>query len=157
MYIVCLCLKFPIPQLLLPFDLQFWNWYETLGGWVHLALDRYFSSMRAGYTWTWKKSSFYLWPCPCGKWLWNNYYKITTHCTTFYDTFQMPVVTSTARTVGYIETILKSNEIKSNQLYAVSRTQQDRQREPSVKTLRSPLSAEFWRHCVLNGRTQRRA
>ena len=29
--------------------------------------------------------------------------------------------------------------------------------QPSVKTLRSPLSAEFWRHCVLSGRTQRRA
>ena len=27
----------------------------------------------------------------------------------------------------------------------------------SVKTLRSPLSAEFRRHCVLSGRTQRRA
>ena len=26
-------------------------------------------------------------------------------------------------------------------------TQQGRQREPSVKTLRSPLSADFWRHC----------
>ena len=44
-----------------------------------------------------------------------------------------------------------------NQLHAVSRTQQSRQREPSVKTLRSPLSAEFWRHCVLTGGTQRRA
>ena len=30
-----------------------------------------------------------------------------------------------------------------NQLHAVSRTQQGRQREPSVKTLRSPLSTEF--------------
>ena len=39
------------------------------------------------------------------------------------------------------------------QLHAVSRTQQGRQREPSVKTLRSPLSAEFWRHYVLSGRT----
>ena len=29
--------------------------------------------------------------------------------------------------------------------------------EPSVKTHRSPLSAEFWRHCVLSGGTQRRA
>ena len=28
--------------------------------------------------------------------------------------------------------------------------------EPSVKTLRSPFSAEFWRHCVLSGRTQNR-
>ena len=46
---------------------------------------------------------------------------------------------------------------KSNQIHAVSRTQQGRQREPSVKTLRSPLSAEFWRHCVLSGRTQRHA
>ena len=32
---------------------------------------------------------------------------------------------------------------KLNQLHAVSRTQQGRQREPSVKTLRSPLSPEF--------------
>ena len=45
---------------------------------------------------------------------------------------------------------------KSNQLHAVSRTVQGRQGEPSVKTLRFPLSAEFWKHCVLNGRTQRR-
>ena len=44
-----------------------------------------------------------------------------------------------------------------NQLHAVSRTVIGRQREPSVETLRSPLSAEFWRHCVLSGRTQRRA
>ena len=36
------------------------------------------------------------------------------------------------------------------------RTQQGRQREPSIKTLRSPFSAEFWRHCVLSGGTQRR-
>ena len=43
------------------------------------------------------------------------------------------------------------------QLHAASRTQQGRQRESSGKTLRSPLSAEFWRHCVLTGRTQRRA
>ena len=41
--------------------------------------------------------------------------------------------------------------------HAVSRTLQDRQREPSVKPLRTPLSAEFWKHCVLSGRTQRRA
>ena len=45
-----------------------------------------------------------------------------------------------------------------NQLHAVSRTQQGTQREPSVNTLRSPLSAQFWiLHCVLNGRIQRRA
>ena len=30
-----------------------------------------------------------------------------------------------------------------NQLHAVSRTQEGRQREPNVKTLRSPLSAQF--------------
>ena len=54
----------------------------------------------------------------------------------------------------YINRLLKS---KSNQLYTVSRTQQGRQREPSVKTFRSPLSAELWRRCVLSGRTQRRA
>ena len=30
------------------------------------------------------------------------------------------------------------------------------QRDPSVKTLHSPLSPEFWRHCVLSGGTQRR-
>ena len=44
-----------------------------------------------------------------------------------------------------------------NQLHAVSRTQQGRQREPSVKPLRSTLSAEFWRHWMLSGGTQRRA
>ena len=43
----------------------------------------------------------------------------------------------------------------NNQLHAVSRTQQGRQRKPSVKTLCSPLSAKFWRHCVLRGRTER--
>ena len=52
--------------------------------------------------------------------------------------------------------MLKLNQ-KLNQLHAVSRTQQGRQRELSIKTLSSPLSAEFWRHCVLRGRTQRRA
>ena len=41
-----------------------------------------------------------------------------------------------------------------NQLHAVSPTQQGKQREPSI----SPLSAaEFWRDCMLSGRTQRRA
>ena len=43
------------------------------------------------------------------------------------------------------------------QLHAVFRTQQSRQREPSVRTLRSPLFAEFWRLCLLRGGTQRRA
>ena len=42
-----------------------------------------------------------------------------------------------------------------NQFHAVSRTQQGRQREPTVKILRSSLSVEFWRHCLLSGRTQR--
>ena len=36
---------------------------------------------------------------------------------------------------------ITSNKKKQNQLFAVSRTLQDRQ-EPSVKTLRSPFSAE---------------
>ena len=40
-----------------------------------------------------------------------------------------------------------------NQLHAVSRTEQGRQRKPSVKTLNSPLSAELRTHCVLDGRT----
>ena len=35
-------------------------------------------------------------------------------------------------------------------------SRQRRQREPSVKTLCFPLSAEFWRHCILSGGTQRR-
>ena len=47
--------------------------------------------------------------------------------------------------------------IKSNQRHAVSSTQQGRKMEPSVKTLPSPLSAGFWRHCVLSDITQRRA
>ena len=40
----------------------------------------------------------------------------------------------------------KSNKSKLNQLHAISRTQQCRQREPCVKTHRSPLSTEFWRY-----------
>ena len=44
-----------------------------------------------------------------------------------------------------------------NQLHAVSCTQQNRQKKPSVQTVRSSLSAEFRRHCVLSGGTQRRA
>ena len=43
-----------------------------------------------------------------------------------------------------------------NQLHAVSRTQQGRQSKPRGKALRSALSAQFWRHCVLSGGTQRR-
>ena len=43
---------------------------------------------------------------------------------------------------------------KINLLHVVSRTLQGRHREPSVKIIRSPLSAEFWRHCVLSGITQ---
>lgn len=35
-------------------------------------------------------------------------------------------------------------------LYAVSCTQMDKQREPSAKTLCSPFSAEYWRHCLLS-------
>ena len=46
--------------------------------------------------------------------------------------------------------------IKLNHLYAVSRTQQGRQTEASVKTLHSPLSDEIWRHCVFSVGTQRR-
>ena len=48
---------------------------------------------------------------------------------------------------------------KSNQLHAVPRTQQGRQRELSVKNIRLSIFAEFWhawRHCVLSGETQRR-
>ena len=51
----------------------------------------------------------------------------------------------------------KIHKSKLNQVHAVSRTQKGRQKEPSFKALRSPLSAEFWRHCELTGRTQRRA
>ena len=47
-------------------------------------------------------------------------------------------------------------KIKLNQLHAAFRTQQGRQRELNVNTHRSPLSAKFWRHCVLSGGTQRR-
>ena len=47
----------------------------------------------------------------------------------------------TYKTIRKYYSIIK-NLIKKNQLHAVSRTQQGRQREPSVKTLRSPLSAE---------------
>ena len=55
---------------------------------------------------------------------------------------------------------LQKNIIVSASLslfFGVSRTQQDWQIEPCVKALLSPFSAEFLRHCVLNGGTQRRA
>ena len=38
-----------------------------------------------------------------------------------------------------------------NQLHTVSCTQECMQREPSVKTFRSPFPAVFRRHCVLSG------
>ena len=40
--------------------------------------------------------------------------------------------------------------------YAVSRTQQGKQKEPNVKTLGSTLFDKFYRHCELKGGTQRR-
>ena len=43
---------------------------------------------------------------------------------------------------------------KLKHLHAVSRSQQCRQKEPSVKTFCSSFSAEFWRHCVLSSGTQ---
>ena len=46
------------------------------------------------------------------------------------------------------------------QLHAVYHTKQGRQREHSVKTLRSPLFEslpEFGKYCVLSGGTQRRS
>ena len=46
--------------------------------------------------------------------------------------------------------------VKKNQLHAVFRTTGYRG-NPCVKTLRSPLSAEFRRHCVLSEGTQHRA
>ena len=60
------------------------------------------------------------------------------------------------RTVG-VRIRFPFNEINFYQFHAVSHIQQGRQREPSIKTLRSPLSAEFQRHCVLSSRIQRRA
>ena len=45
---------------------------------------------------------------------------------------------------------------KTNQLHAVSRTQQGRQRKPSTRTLRASVYAKFQGHCVLSGGTQRR-
>ena len=48
---------------------------------------------------------------------------------------------------------LKLNQISFTLYPAHSRVE----RKPSVNTLRTPLSTEFWRHCVLSGRAQRRA
>ena len=47
--------------------------------------------------------------------------------------------------------------VSSFQLHAVSRTQQGRQRETNIKTLRLPFFDDFWRHCLFSGGTQRRA
>ena len=59
--------------------------------------------------------------------------------------------------VGIDLTTFAPQIIKSKQLHALSRTLLNRQREHSVRTLRSPLSAAFWRHCMLSGGTQRHA
>ena len=88
------------------------------------------------------------------------------HCLCFYKSRRvgfLPIKYSNRRQIqkkngiswNRVFSALIIKKIKSNQLHAVSRTKQGRQREPSVKTLRSPLSAEFWRHCVLSGGTQR--
>ena len=47
----------------------------------------------------------------------------------------------------------KNPSITFFKLHAVSRMQQDRQRELSVKTL--SVSAELWRHCMLRGGVER--
>ena len=47
-----------------------------------------------------------------------------------------------------INRYVKKIKLNLNQLHAVSRTQQGRQRNLSVKTLRSLLFAELRRHCV---------
>lgn len=49
-----------------------------------------------------------------------------------------------------------NNKSKINQFHTAYRTQRGSQRVHSVKTLRYPLSTEFWRHCLLSGGTQRR-
>ena len=57
----------------------------------------------------------------------------------------------------YLKKNILTEKKEINQLHAVSRTQQGRQRESSVKTHHFPLSTEFWRHCVFSGGTKRRA
>ena len=51
----------------------------------------------------------------------------------------------------------KTDYLVTSMLCVVPRMQLSGQRDPSFKTLRFPLCAEFWRHCVLSGGTQRRA
>ena len=56
-------------------------------------------------------------------------------------------------------TISSKNQIKKNHLHAVSCTQQCKKGNLvlRVKTFHPSLSAEFWRHYMLSGGTQRRA
>ena len=49
--------------------------------------------------------------------------------------------------IRYFSWILLKKMIKLDQLHA------GKQREPSLKTHRSPLFVEFWRHCVISGGT----
>ena len=71
-------------------------------------------------------------------------------------TYYLKVVTFYIKKIIYIDISITIGSFNQNfnQLHAVSCTQQGRQREPSVKTLCSLLSAEFWRYRVLSGRTQ---
>ena len=55
----------------------------------------------------------------------------------------------------YEKKILLTQKQIKNQLHVVSRTQQGRQRDPSVKRLCSTLSIEFSRIYSLSGGTQR--
>ena len=61
------------------------------------------------------------------------------------------ILNTTTTTISYHLSIIKSI-IKLNCIPYTA----GRQRKPSIKTLRSPVAAEFWRHCVLSGVTQRR-
>ena len=53
--------------------------------------------------------------------------------------------------------LLRRKVLTFSQLHAVSRIQQGRQRELSVKIFRPPLSSELSQHCVLGGGTKRHA
>ena len=51
----------------------------------------------------------------------------------------------------------RTSEVYESASHCIPQRRGDRGKKPSVKTLCCPLSAEFWRHSMLSGGTQRRA
>ena len=95
-------------------------------------------------------------PCPCRKLFYDLdnrphpyiYFYIAFSMSNHNAVFKLSIVLYNLHMIIFFKKKKVNSQLKLNQLHVVSCSQQCRQREPSVKTLRSTLSAEFWMHCV---------